>query len=513
MEPITNNQYNQCLELLQLKDDFTIDELRAQRYKLTRTHRPDYIKNDPESEARIKAINKAYDILYEVITNKATVTKNERENFVQSKDSYIEELQSMLGNPKKYSFFDKDLSQQYENIIFSLQLITFCSNDHDLKIQYSNIANEIKRFLKSFATAYLHFYNIDIHHITEPIQYNNFNELERQLENISRKYNIAPEQQRSINVAFNDLELHANTPYLKRAVEIIKKQTLERISNNKDSKSDDIIKEGKSQLEKIFESYSYILSRFKQVERFIIANNQNDPAMVQLQTLYNKYYEHFIQSSSLKNVKQNLNELEFLVKEYQKHIIAHLDPIPMTNTNEQETLMSNNSNAQQLRPSEQSNNSIYIFESVPKENFPIDCPLICQINPDNSTSLVGKKDSLTITGINKSEIITTASISKSDFSKIYIPIDAFFQKASFVGKYNSKAPDKIALYQCNDTTLCLYPYTNGLGIINMTADSLDTTLPQNISDYYKDRESIKQILISSFLTKLNTQENSKKPSL
>ncbi len=572
MKIISYSQYQQYLKTLNLSENFTEDELKSSYRQLARQYHPDLSNNQTKDAAKMKEINEAHDVLEDILNGKISIPGNNHHphnlnNYPHNLNNYINslitKLQNIMNTDLELSLITGALLQQYSNISITFEVLKNCTSFETANNLYKDITAQIKKFFVAYTEKYFQAKDINPNDITETINYNcRFTDLKQQLQRLNQKYNRKTKYQQLINNAFYEFELHPHYHHLKVLIELIKKETLQKLLDDQTNQTDNIINSSKQQVEdEIFKHYFEELARFQKIQTFLQKENSDNESIQQLNILYNKYYNQFQQETAFSDVDNYLDDLENLIQEYQeqKQLLSHLNDLiiaitanyqtaiqtyinqestdKLTNLQKLTQLYQDILNAlqnysltddiiqhlQQLdftnlksgqeflhnwkqnsKEKSNQNNTFYILHNIKSVEY--NWPRFGQITPNNDYP----NDQLTITGLDVYGNTKSLTISKEQFNQYYISIDDFFQKANFIGETNYHFNHIIYLYKYDDTNIVIDTTDNALRFYCGPKNSYYQYIPKDQLDFYQNREQIKAKLIQEFQNKMNQNNQQKK---
>ena len=315
--------YFDALTTLNLKENFTEEELKRSYRKLMKQYHPDLfdsasVEEQKIAEGKAKEINEAYDIL-------------SKEKVFDSKMDYINTLYRKLivYASKSNNLEIKKYNKAISNIrkMFYLSACNINDKDYKLKIDklYYEIIAMIKKELENFKQEFYSKNGLDESEIEESLNYEcSLDEFYRQLLAINKKYNI-----RERLLAKIDREIFQYTNYvgyskIKVLVNLIKNQTISKIlkdeklrknfRDNEESLSIKIIiNEMHDEIRKIFDTYYDYVKKINELKEKVEKINDDN-----IKNKFTHLEKEFNRGVSYSDVDRLLSEILKLIDDYVK---------------------------------------------------------------------------------------------------------------------------------------------------------------------------------------------------
>lgn len=326
--------YFDALSKLNLKPDFTEEELKRSYRQLMKKYHPDLfvnasMKEQRTAEEQTKEINGAYDIISKSM--KGQNSSNNNNTTQDTKKSYIDSLYNKL-----LSFTSKmDIPElrkydtEIKTIIKEFYLVAnnVTNKDYILKVDklyYQHVAL-VKKEFENLKQEFYSKNGLDENEINEVLNYNcSLDVFYTQLLNIEKKYNIKKRVLTKLEQEILQYTNFAGYSKIKDLVNLIKKQTIGKIlkdetlrksfRDNEESLSvKTIIVKMHEEIKEVFATYHNYVKKINNLKETVEKINNDN-----IRKKFANLEEQFNKGASFVDIDRFLNELLVLIDEFTK---------------------------------------------------------------------------------------------------------------------------------------------------------------------------------------------------
>lgn len=326
--------YFDALLKLNLKQDFTEEELKRSYRQLMKKYHPDLFANasweERESaEEKAKEINEAYDIVIKTMkgqnhSSNTNKTSDIKKAYIDSLYNNLLSFTSKIDIPelKKYDTVIKAVIKLFR--LFASDVVDENYKPKVDKLYYQHVALVKERF-ENLKQEFYSKNGLDENEINETLNYScSLDAFYNQLLNIEKKYNIKRRLKTKLEQEVLQYTNYAGYSKIKNLVNLIKKQTISKILKDKilrksfrDNEESlpikTIIAKMHEEISELFATYHNYVKKLNSLKETVEKINNDS-----IRNKFDNLEEQFNKGSSFANIDRILNELLVLIDEFTK---------------------------------------------------------------------------------------------------------------------------------------------------------------------------------------------------
>ena len=326
--------YYDALTKLNLKTNFTEEDLKKAYRQLMKEYHPDLFANTSQeeresAEEKTKEINEAYDIICKSMKGQNSISNNNQKQ--DAKKAYIDSLYNNLlsftskidiPELKKYDTLIKDVIKLFR--LFASDVVDENYKPKVDKLYYQHVALVKERF-ENLKQEFYSKNGLDENEISETLNYNcSLDAFYNQLLNIEKKYNIERRLKTKLEQEVLQYTNYAGYSKIKNLVNLIKKQTISKIlkdeilrkgfRDNEESLSiKTVIARMHEEISNLFATYHNYVKKINSLKETVEKINNDN-----IRNKFANLEEQFNKGTSFANIDKLLNELLVLIDEFTK---------------------------------------------------------------------------------------------------------------------------------------------------------------------------------------------------